>query len=191
MTIPGLDTAVYGHINPALLGNESERFFDARDQYAKYLTPNQLDKANKLTSSKPNKLATNQLANAQSNLIGATNHPTGVVNHLTGPVDHLTAGLTNHLTSALANPLTKDRKSSLRSKLKSGDLRRLLKRRYSENVISNLPVTEKMNGNHSPTMPNLSKDAEVCYLEFWMLFGPKVLGAFWMLSGVFNFAFFE
>lgn len=174
MTIPGLDTAVYGHINPALLGNESERYFDARDQYAKYLTPNQLDKANKLTSSKPNKLATNQLANAQSNLIGATNHPTGVVNHLTGPVDHLTAGLTNHLTSALANPLTKDRKSSLRSKLKSGDLRRLLKRRYSENVISNLPVTEKMNGNHSPTMPNLSKDANC------LLFG--ILDAFWTES---------
>lgn len=164
MTIPGLDTAVYGHINPALLGNEHDRYFDARDQYAaKYLTPNQL--AGLDNSSKPSKLATNPLAaNAQSN------HPIGSVNR----------AQSNHLTAGPANPLTKptDRKSSLRLKLKSGDLRRLLKRRYSENVIGNLPVNDKMT-NHSPTMPNLSKDdLEVCYLDAFS-------GVFWMFSSAF------
>ena len=166
MTIPGLD---YGYINPALLGNEHDRYFDACDQHCDQLAGRHLphgqlpfvDKSHPTNQlSKFNKLATNQPC---SNLHGSNLH---------GANQCSSNAQSNQLAAGQPTRPTTNGKSSF--KLKSGDLRRFLKRRYSENVIGNLPVNDKMT-NHSPTMPNLSKNNS----GFWLLFFWSV---FWMLS---------
>lgn len=174
MTIPGLD---YGYINPALLGNDHDRF-DACDQrfdpYAgRY--PDQLafvDKShptNQMNQLCSGKLATNQhsVSHPITNQYGTNQHGTnqlGASQHGSNPHG---SNPHSNLTTA-ASQLRPNGKSSF--KLKSSDLRRLLKRRYSENVIGNLPVNDKMT-NHSPTMPNLSKDLRTIRVLLFEFFG--------------------
>lgn len=63
----------------------------------------------------------------------------------------------NQINNLITNNLPSkfNKKNSFQSKLKTRDLNKLLKRRYSENVIDNLPTSKMI--NNSPTLSDLSK----------------------------------
>ena len=124
MTLPGLDSNVYAH--PALIPFGNDHCERYCDTCDTY--PN------------PRYLPSNQLTNLN-------NLKNNYMNTNLGMNDHINDNM-NHKTSFINGS------HSFKSKLRTNEFEHLLKRRYSENVIGNLPTKPII--NRKSTLPDYS-----------------------------------
>lgn len=134
MTLPGLDSNLYNNLygHPTILPFGNDHFNGYCDACDQFPNSNYLTASNQLTN-----------INLKKNLINMSHLKS---NHFN---DHFKKTSTNDLNDIIkkSNSInhSMNHSNSFKSKLKSNNTQKLLKRRFSDNLISRLPIQ-----THSP-----------------------------------------